>query len=48
MQTSSKGIDNLIAATGLVYNLLMITRNKKDFEAVGARVFDPYTGIQQS
>ena len=48
VQTGNKGIDNLIAATGLVHNLLVITRNSKDFEVVGARVFDPYTAIQQS
>ena len=48
VQIGNKGIDNLIAATGLIHNLLVITRNTKDFEVVGARVFDPYTGTQQS
>lgn len=48
VQTGNKGIDNLIAATGLVHNLLVVTRNTKDFDAVGARVFDPYKEIQQS
>ena len=38
VQTGSKGIDNLIAATALVHNLLVVTRNVRDFEVVGARV----------
>lgn len=42
VQTGNKGIDNLIAATALVHNLLVVTRNVRDFEAVGARVFDPF------
>jgi toxin FitB len=42
VQTGNKGIDNLIAATALVHNLLVVTRNVKDFEVVGARVFDPF------
>ena len=42
VQTGNKGIDNLIAATALVHNLLVVTRNVKDFEVVGARVLDPY------
>lgn len=41
VQTGNKGIDNLIAATALVHNLLVVTRNVKDFEVVGVRVFDP-------
>jgi predicted nucleic acid-binding protein len=43
-QTGNKGVDNLIAATAMVHNLLLVTRNVKDFEAVGVRVFDPYVG----
>lgn len=42
VQTGNKGIDNLIAATALVHNLLVVTRNVKDFEVVGARVLDPF------
>ena len=42
VQTGNKGIDNLIAATALVHNLLVVTRNVKDFEVVGVRVFDPF------
>lgn len=45
VQTSNKGIDNLIAATALVHNLLVVTRNLKNFEVVGVRVFDPYAGV---
>ncbi|MBC7649055.1 MAG: type II toxin-antitoxin system VapC family toxin [Vitreoscilla sp.] len=44
VQTGNKGIDNLIAATALVHNVLVVTHNVKDFEAVGVRVFDPYVG----
>ena len=42
VQTGNKGIDNLIAATALVHNLTVVTRNVKDFEAAGARVFNPF------
>lgn len=44
VQTGNKGIDNLIAATALVHNLQVVTRNVKDFELVGVRVLDPYVG----
>jgi predicted nucleic acid-binding protein len=42
VQTGNKAIDNLIAATALAHNLLVVTRNVRDFQAVGARVFDPF------
>ena len=42
VQTGNKGIDNLIAATALCHNLTVITRNVKDFEPAGVRVFDPF------
>lgn len=42
VQSGNMGIDNLIAATALVHNLLAVTRNVKDFEAAGAGVFDPF------
>lgn len=48
VQTGNKGIDNLIAATALVHNLLVVTRNVKDFEVMGVRVFDPYGEIEKS
>lgn len=41
-QTGNKGTDNLIAAAALVHNLLVVTRNGKDFEVAGVRVLDPY------
>ena len=42
VQTGNKGIDNLIAATALCHNLMVVTRNVKDFEPSGVRVFDPF------
>ena len=48
VQTGNKGIDNLIAATALVHNLLLVTRNVKDFEVVGVRVFDPFGEIKKT
>ena len=42
VQTGNKGIDNLIAATALCHNLMVATRNVKDFEPTGVRVFDPF------
>ena len=42
VQTGNKGIDNLIAATALCHNLMVVTRNVKDFEPCGVRVFDPF------
>ena len=44
VQTGNKGIDNLIAATALVHNLTVVTRNVKYFEPTGARVFNPFSG----
>ena len=42
VQTSNKGIDNLIAATALCHNLTVVTRNVKDFEPTGVRVLNPF------
>ena len=42
VQTGNKGIDNLIAATALCHKLIVVTRNVKNFEPAGARVFDPF------
>ena len=42
VQTGNKGIDNLIAATALCHNLTVVTRNVKDFQPAGVRVFDPF------
>jgi toxin FitB len=38
-----KSMDVLIAATALVHDLTVATRNRADFERLGAAVFDPYT-----
>jgi toxin FitB len=34
--------DALIAATAIVHNLTVVTRNTKDFEATGVKLFDPW------
>ena len=35
-------IDGLIAATALVQDLTLVTRNTKDFARSGARLLDPW------
>ncbi len=47
VQTGNKGIDNLIAATALVHNLLVVTRNVKDFEVMDVRVFNPFDSVRK-
>ncbi|MGH9520425.1 MAG: PIN domain-containing protein [Terriglobales bacterium] len=34
--------DSLIAATAMVHNLAVVTRNRADFAAAGVRVVDPF------
>jgi predicted nucleic acid-binding protein len=34
--------DSLIAATALAHNLVVVTRNTRDFRDVGVKVFDPF------
>jgi toxin FitB len=36
--------DSLIAATALVHDLVVATRNRADFEQAGVKVLDPFTG----
>jgi len=35
-------VDGLIAATAIVHNFVLITRNRKDFEDTGASVLNPW------
>ena len=35
--------DSLIAATALVHDLVVVTRNRSDFEKAGVKVLDPFT-----
>lgn len=35
--------DSLIAATALVHDLVVVTRNRDDFAKAGVRVFDPFS-----
>lgn len=43
VQTGNKGIDNLIAATALIHNLTLVTRNIKHFEPISVPVFNPFS-----
>jgi hypothetical protein len=35
--------DSLIAATALVHDLTVVTRNRADFEKAGVRIVDPFS-----
>jgi hypothetical protein len=39
--------DAMIAATALVHDLTVITRNVRDFEVFGAKTFDPFAGARR-
>lgn len=36
-------LDKQIAATAILYNLTLVTRNIKDFEKTGVKTFNPFT-----
>ncbi len=36
-------LDKLIAATALIYDLTVVTRNHKDFVKTGVKIFNPFT-----
>lgn len=40
-------LDKLIAATALIYDMTVVTRNVKDFEHTGVRLLNPFTGQNQ-
>jgi len=35
-------IDSLLAATALQHDLVLVTRNLRDFACAGLRIFDPW------
>lgn len=37
-------LDKLIAATALIHDLTVVTRNTRDFHPTGVRVLNPFTG----
>jgi toxin FitB len=37
-------VDGLIAATAAVHGLTLVTRYTRDFEGVGVKLFNPFTG----
>ena len=39
--------DSMIAATALVHDLAVVTRNRRDFEKAGVEVIDPFAGSER-
>jgi predicted nucleic acid-binding protein len=53
IEAKRKGIklvtaDGLIAATALEHDLIVATRNTRDFANLGVPIFDPWTNSQQA
>ncbi len=47
LRVSGRGMpvkDSLIATTALVHDLVVVTRNRADFEKSGVKVLDPFAG----
>ena len=47
LRTTSKSMpikDSMIAATALLHDLTMVTRNRSDFAAAGVRIVNPFAG----
>lgn len=45
LRTAGKAMpikDSLIAATALTHDLVVVTRNRSDFETAGVRIIDPF------
>ena len=43
---SAPVVDALLAATALVHNLTLVTRNARDFAGLSVRVFNPFAGSE--
>jgi toxin FitB len=43
-QADPPPVDGLIAATAIVHDKILVTRNVRDFERTGVRLLDPYGG----
>ena len=41
-------IDGLLAATAMMHDMTLVTRNVSDVEGLGVRVFDPFSGSDNS
>jgi len=47
LRTSGKAMpvkDSLIAATAIMHGLIIVTRNRTDFEKAGVPIVDPFGG----
>jgi toxin FitB len=43
---SRPGNDALLAATALIHDLTVVTRNRRDFSGIpGLRIVDPWSGL---